>query len=207
MLVVWFNAILILLESLYQVVLYIYKLSDRDKIPPLIINFVEKRKMFFSRWRKVPLDDGIIYKMIGRSKVRTFVWFIVGILFYVHAKGRGGEIGTYVIFTTVMFTNVLKQIYFYKYKKSLKGEKFSKVLRSIIEIEIGMYNVAFDTPIEKNSIYEVIKDTWVNIFGSMSVIILVFFASYFGVLEKVSMLVIIIYLAAILSKRFIMVRI
>lgn len=47
MLAVWFNAILILLESLYQVVLYIYKLSDRDKIPPLIINFVEKRKMFF----------------------------------------------------------------------------------------------------------------------------------------------------------------
>lgn len=119
MLAVWFNAILILLESLYQVVLYIYKLSDRDKI-----------------------------------------W-------------RGGEIGTYVIFTTVMFTNALKQIYFYKYKKSLKGEKFSKVLRSIIEIEICMYNLAFDIPIEKNSIYEVIKDTWVNIFGSMSVIILV----------------------------------
>lgn len=46
MLIVWLFIVLIFLEALYQGILYFYKLSDKNKISPLVLDFVESRKRF-----------------------------------------------------------------------------------------------------------------------------------------------------------------
>ena len=170
---------LTLYEIIKQVCFYMYEIYEyeKDKLSKWVVDFVEKRKAFYSRWRNVPNDDDIIYKMIRTSKFGFLMWFMTTVYGYIYAKGINSAIGFYVIFGILLLFEGIEQIYFYKYKNyKMHGYKnLSKRTIKYVETEIKTYNVAYkirrDT-LDQNRLNSIIRHKWINIAGYSLLLIL-----------------------------------
>ncbi|MEQ2128499.1 hypothetical protein QTP99_00600 [Caldanaerobacter subterraneus KAk] len=176
-------------EIIKQVCFYMYEIYEKDKLSKWVVDFVEKRKVFYSRWRNVLNDDDIIYKMIGTSKFGFLIWFMMAVYGYIYAKGINSAIGFYIIFGILLSLEGIEQICFYKYKnyKVGKYENLSKCTIKYVETEIKTYNIAYKIPrdtLDQNRIDSIIKHKWINIAGYSLLLIL----EYSGFFKYISSL-------------------
>lgn len=148
------------------------------------------------------MDEDIISRMIGMSRARVFVWFVLGVYFYFSHQKASEAIAAYVIFTAIFFTNISKQIFLYKYKNSIEDGNFAKIIKNFVEIEISAHNAFFDVPANK-SIDKVIKWTWVAVLGSLfGIISFMLFFSYLGLQKQIDLKGVIFFFVIIWGLRF-----